>query len=175
MTSILELRNLRKTFELGPSDRLVAVRDVSLELARGETLALVGESGSGKTTIGRCALRTVEPTAGRVIFDGQDITHLGAGELRALRARMQMVFQDPFGSLNPAHTVNHQLERPLLLHGKAKRGKDAQQKIEELLATVGLNPPAEMARKSGSTPPCTIPNRAWSARVWALRERSAQR
>src|ERR671933_2617412 len=109
---LVELENLRVYFPIKSGlvlDRHVgdikAVDDVSLEIQRGETLGLVGESGCGKSTVGRTILRLYEPTAGQVIFDGQDITRLGEGPLRPLRRRMQMVFQDPFASLNPRHSV----------------------------------------------------------------------
>ena len=98
-----------------------AVDDVTLEIRRGETLGLVGESGCGKSTVGRAILRLYEPTAGTIVFDGQDITHLGESDLRALRRRMQMVFQDPFASLNPRHSVGRIVGEPLRVHGLAKR------------------------------------------------------
>ncbi|HMN85506.1 MAG TPA: ATP-binding cassette domain-containing protein [Bauldia sp.] len=139
MTTILELRNLHKAFELGPAERLIAVRDVSLELGRGETLALVGESGSGKTTIGRCALRMVEPTSGAIVFAGQDITTLAAAPLRALRARMQMVFQDPFASLNPRFRVGDIVADPLRVHTSLRRD-GRMGRVAEILRDVGLAP-----------------------------------
>lgn len=150
-TPVLEARNLVKRFPIGGlfhSRQVHALEDVSVTLRRGHVVALVGESGSGKSTTARLIARLMPPTSGEIFFRGKDVLKTEKrGASMSYREDVQMVFQDPFGSLNPAHTVNHQLERPLLLHGKAKRGKDAQQKIEELLATVGLNPPAEMARK----------------------------
>src|ERR687888_2369510 len=98
-----------------------AVDDVSFEIRRGETLGLVGESGSGKSTIGRTLLRLYKPTEGRIVFDGQEITGLGERELRPLRRRMQMVFQDPFASLNPRHSVGRIIGEPLRVHGLASR------------------------------------------------------
>ena len=121
-----------------------AVDDVTLEIRRGETLGLVGESGCGKSTVGRAILRLYEPTAGTVVFDGQDITHLGEGELRPLRRRMQMVFQDPFASLNPRHSVGRIVGEPLRVHGLAKRSK-ADARVRELLKIVGL--PADAASR----------------------------
>jgi peptide/nickel transport system ATP-binding protein len=114
-----------------------AVDDVSLEIARGETLGLVGESGCGKSTVGRAILRLYEPTAGRIVFDGQDITHLNETELRPLRRRMQMVFQDPFASLNPRHSVGRIVGEPLRVHGLASR-REAATRVGELLEIVGL-------------------------------------
>ncbi|MDQ3821942.1 MAG: ABC transporter ATP-binding protein [Actinomycetota bacterium] len=114
-----------------------AVDDVTLTIERGETLGLVGESGCGKSTVGRAILRLYEPTDGRIVFDGQDITHLGEPELRPLRRRMQMIFQDPFASLNPRHSVGRMVGEPLRVHGLA-RGRNASRRVRELLEIVGL-------------------------------------
>jgi peptide/nickel transport system ATP-binding protein len=121
-----------------------AVDDVTLTIRRGETLGLVGESGCGKSTVGRTILRLYKPTAGSVLFDGQDITSLNEGELRPLRRRMQMVFQDPFASLNPRHSVGRIVGEPLRTHGLATR-KEAAARVRELLRTVGL--PADAANR----------------------------
>jgi oligopeptide/dipeptide ABC transporter ATP-binding protein len=118
-----------------------AVDDVSLAIQRGETLGLVGESGCGKSTLGRAILRLYEPTDGHVIFDGQDITHLGEGPLRPLRRRMQMIFQDPYASLNPRHSVGRIVSEPLRVHGTAKR-RESGMRVRELLDVVGLAPDA---------------------------------
>jgi peptide/nickel transport system ATP-binding protein len=114
-----------------------AVDDVSLRIERGETLGLVGESGCGKSTVGRAILRLYELTAGRIIFDGQDISNLGEAELRPLRRRMQIVFQDPFSSLNPRHSVARIVGEPLRVHQRARRGALGR-RVRELLETVGL-------------------------------------
>jgi peptide/nickel transport system ATP-binding protein len=114
-----------------------AVDDVSLEIERGETLGLVGESGCGKSTVGRTILRLYKPTAGRIVFDGQDISNLDETELRPLRRRMQMVFQDPFASLNPRHSVGRIVGEPLRTHGISGR-RDTSTRVRELLSTVGL-------------------------------------
>ena len=114
-----------------------AVDGVSLTIERGETLGLVGESGCGKSTVGRALLRLTDPTAGSILFDGTDITHLNESELRPLRRRMQMVFQDPYASLNPRHSVGRMVGEPLRVHRLA-RGKDVDARVRELLQTVGL-------------------------------------
>jgi oligopeptide transport system ATP-binding protein len=145
-TPLLEVRDLAKHYPvkrgliLSKTVGVVrAVDGVSFALATGETLALVGESGCGKSTTARLVLRLIEPTAGQVLFEGTDITGLTGAPLRKLRRRMQIVFQDPFASLNPRMTVGDILEEPLLVHDigdKAAR----QARVEELLGLVGLAP-----------------------------------
>jgi peptide/nickel transport system ATP-binding protein len=142
--NLVEIENLRVWFPIKSGivlDRHIgdikAVDDVTLQIQRGETLGLVGESGCGKSTVGRTILRLYEPTAGRIVFDGQDITHLKETELRPLRRRMQMVFQDPFASLNPRHSVGRIVGEPLRVHGLASR-KEAASRVRRLLEIVGL-------------------------------------
>jgi peptide/nickel transport system ATP-binding protein len=146
--NLVELENLKVYFPIKSGvvlDRHVgdirAVDDVSLTIRRGETLGLVGESGCGKSTVGRTILRLYEPTEGRIIFDGQDISKLREKELRPLRRRMQMVFQDPFASLNPRHSVGRIVGEPLRTHGLASR-REAAARVRDLLQTVGLPPDA---------------------------------
>jgi peptide/nickel transport system ATP-binding protein len=119
---------------------LRAVEDVSFEIPRGETLGLVGESGSGKTTTGRAVLRKVPLAAGRIVFDGEDITDLHGEKLRRYRKRMQLVFQDPYASLNPRMRVFEIVAEPLLVHGVVSRIRDAEPQVRDLLALVGLPP-----------------------------------
>ena len=116
-----------------------AVDDVTLEVAHGETLGLVGESGCGKSTTGRAIIRLNEPTAGRIIFDGKDVTKLKGGELRSLRRRMQMIFQDPYASLDPRMTAGGIIAEPLDIHSIGS-SSDRREKVRDLLSTVGLNP-----------------------------------
>jgi peptide/nickel transport system ATP-binding protein len=147
--SLVSIQNLRVWFPIKSGlilDRHVgdirAVDDVSLDIDRGETVGLVGESGCGKSTVGRTILRLYRPTAGRILFDGQDISTLNDVELRPLRRRMQMVFQDPFASLNPRHSVGRIVGEPLRTHGISGR-RETSQRVGELLNTVGL--PADAA------------------------------
>ncbi len=116
-----------------------SVDDVSFDVARGETLGIVGESGCGKTTTARMLTRLIEPTAGQILFDGRDITHLRAGAMRPLRREVQMIFQDPYSSLNPRHTVGAIVGAPYRLQ-KVKTEKGTKASVQELLELVGLNP-----------------------------------
>jgi oligopeptide/dipeptide ABC transporter ATP-binding protein len=142
---LLRVRELSKHFPIrkGLFTRTVghvrAVDGVSFDLFRGETLGLVGESGCGKTTTGRCILRLLEPTAGSVQFEGRDVLPMAAAELRALRRQMQIVFQDPYSSLNPRLTIGSMLAEPLAIHKLAK-GAAARDRVAELLTLVGMSP-----------------------------------
>jgi peptide/nickel transport system ATP-binding protein/oligopeptide transport system ATP-binding protein len=121
------------------AETLRAVDHVSLSIERGESLGLVGESGSGKTTLGRCILRLVKPTSGKVMFDRIDVLSLEAKALRALRRRMQIVFQDPYGSLNPRMTVGAAVREPIVVHGIATK-KNAEERVAGLFDEVGMDP-----------------------------------
>lgn len=132
---LLEIDRVWRRFAVGGGRQLTAVRDFSLTLRAGESVGLVGESGSGKSTIGRLGVGLLEPSEGHVRFDGQDLQALPASPLRALRKRMQIIFQDPWGSLNPRHTIGRLLEEPLLLHTSltaAQRQEQARQMCERL-------------------------------------------
>ena len=117
-----------------------AVDGVSLDVAPGETLGLVGESGCGKSTTGRCILRLIEPTSGEIWFQGRDVTALEGEALRAMRRDMQIIFQDPFASLNPRHTVGGIIGEALTIHGLVKGRQEMEDKVVQLLETVGLRP-----------------------------------
>jgi oligopeptide transport system ATP-binding protein len=142
---LLEIRDLKKHFPItrGIISRTVghvkAVDGVSLTIREGETLGLVGESGCGKTTAGRSILRLIEPTEGSVLFDGTDVLALGRRELRSLRRQMQIIFQDPYSSLNPRMTVGNMLTEALRIH-KLRRGPEIRSRVSELLEIVGLQP-----------------------------------
>ncbi|MFN8722473.1 MAG: ABC transporter ATP-binding protein [Rhodospirillales bacterium] len=120
-----------------PGGTLKAVDGVSLDVARGETVGLVGESGCGKSTLGKTVLRLVPATSGSVVFDGQDVTRLSSGALQPFRRRAQMGFQDPFGSLNPRHTIEAILTAPLVVHGIGDR-VERRQRVADMIARVGL-------------------------------------
>ncbi len=137
-TPLVEAEGLAVRFRLPRGGMLHAVEDFSLTVNRGEVVGVVGESGSGKTTAGRAILRLLEPTAGRVRFDGTDITHLGKAALRPFRRRMQVVFQDPYGSLNPRRRVRDIIGEALLIHGIGTRA-DRGERVAALLGQVGLS------------------------------------
>src|SRR5947209_5324211 len=142
---LLVVRDLKKYFPVrrGVLARVVAlvkaVDGVSFGVTRGETLGLVGESGSGKTTVGRCILRLIEPTDGTVLFENTDVRALGAGEMRRMRRNMQIVFQDPYASLNPRMTVGTIVAEPLIIHGEIPARQRAD-RVAQLLEKVGLSP-----------------------------------
>ena len=167
MTPLLEVQDLVMHF--GSAKRVVkAVNGISFVIAPGEALALVGESGSGKTTVGRSLLRLIEPTGGRVAFLGQDITAMPVSRFRPLRSRLQMVFQEPFASLNPRMRVGRIVEEPLLLSGE----RDASRRRErclEALALVGLPPSAGMDSPTSSAP---VNNSGSGSRAPSRRDRT---
>jgi len=137
---LVNVRGLVKHFAVEGSDDVVrAVDGVSFEILRGETLGLVGESGCGKSTVGRCLLRLIEPTAGEIAFEGRDVLGLGKAELRAMRRQMQIVFQDPYASLNPRMKVGDIVGEPLIIH-KIGTKSERNDRVAELLKRVGLDP-----------------------------------
>ena len=135
---LLEVRDLVKHFPIGHGRAVRAVNHVSFAIARGEALALVGESGSGKTTLGRCVLRLIEPTAGAILFRGEDITGLGREALRRFRRRVQMVFQEPYDSLSPRMRIGRIVEEPLRLRNELSP-KARAERVREVLAMVRLD------------------------------------
>ncbi|TCZ78838.1 dipeptide ABC transporter ATP-binding protein [Paenibacillus albiflavus] len=141
---LLQVNHLKKYFSIrgGIFSREIgqvkAVDDVSFTVRKGETLGLVGESGCGKSTTGRSILRLIQPTDGQVLFEGKDVTKMSADEVRRLRRDMQIVFQDPFASLNPRHTVGRILEEPLIVH-RIGNAKERKERVMHLLEVVGLH------------------------------------
>ena len=143
---VLSVRNLVKHFEVGgglfggPHALVKAVDGVSFDIRRGETLGLVGESGCGKTTTGRCILHLDRPSSGEIVFEGQDLTALSEAALRKVRRRIQVIFQDPYSSLNPRMTVGEMIDEPLAVHGIVPEPKARAARVKELLSQVGLAP-----------------------------------
>ena len=144
--SLLRAENIVKRFPIygGLFSKEVAavkaVQNVSFEIKKGETLGLVGESGCGKSTLGRSLIRLIEPTSGKIFFKNKDITNISGTELRELRKKMQIIFQDPYASLNPRMTVGAILEEPLIIHNLFDSPKDRADRVKELINLVGLRP-----------------------------------
>lgn len=143
--NLLEIKSLKKSFPVSgrffskETKVLLAVNDVSISIAKGEVLGLVGESGCGKSTLGRCVLRLIEPDSGKIYFDGHDVLELKRQDLKEKRRDMQMIFQDPYASLNPRMTVGDAIGEGLVVH-KIANGKEKEDKILALLSMVGLRP-----------------------------------
>jgi len=145
--TVLRVQNLGKTFTVRSGglfarnhDKVQAVHDVNFELSRGETLGLVGESGCGKSTTGRMIIRLIDPSSGLIEFCGKDITTVKGEQLRAVRRKIQMVFQDPYASLNPRMNIAANIGEPLAIHGIVSGKSERDEMVKELLVTVGLNP-----------------------------------
>ena len=141
MEPLLEIRDLKKTFIIknffGATTEVQALNGISLSIAKGESLGIVGESGCGKSTLANLIIRLDEPTAGEILLDGQDISHIKEKELRKLRSRIQIVFQDPYSSLSPRMTVEQILTEPMCVEG-VKTSKEMRDKAVELLELVGI-------------------------------------
>ena len=144
---LIEVKDLRMYFPVSSgllfnrtTAYVKAVDGVSFSVRRGETLGLVGESGCGKTTTGRCILQLYKPTGGQIIFDGQDLSTLSTRQMRAMRRQMQVIFQDPYSSLNPRMTAGNIIGEPLIVHGLVANKTEYREKVADLLQNVGLNP-----------------------------------
>lgn len=144
---LLDIKNLKMYFPVTAGiifqravAQIKAVDDVSFFIRRGETLGLVGESGCGKTTTGRCILQLYHPTAGEIMFDGEELSSLNTRQMRAMRRKMQVIFQDPFSSLNPRMTAGNIIGEPLVVHGLVSSKAEYRERVAELLSNVGLNP-----------------------------------
>lgn len=137
--TLLEVEGLKKYSQVGKGQTLKAVDDISFQIKKGQTLGLVGESGCGKTTVGRTLLRIYEPDAGKILFDGKDISRVSKKEAKELTRRMQMVFQDPYASLNPFFTVGEIVEEGMKIHKMYHSETERMERVYELLEMVGLN------------------------------------
>ena len=144
---LIELKELTKYFDISKTAKLHAVDGITLNINKGETLGVVGESGCGKSTLGRTVLRLHEPTSGTILFDGEDISHCRAHKLTKVRRDMQMIFQDPYSSLNPRMSVQELIAEPLLVAGQHKNKADIYEDVARLMDTVGL-----ASRLSGAYP-----------------------
>jgi peptide/nickel transport system ATP-binding protein len=144
MTKLLSLEDLTVEYAVGGKS-LFAVSGVSLHVDRGETLGLVGESGCGKSTLGRAVLQLRRPTGGRVVFDGTELTTLGGQAMRAMRKRLQLIFQDPIASLNPRRRIGDIIAEPLIITGVTDRA-ERERRVREVMTAVGLDPDAAMDR-----------------------------
>lgn len=138
-TPILEVKNLKKYFSV-PAGLVHAVDDISFSIDAGRTLGVVGESGCGKSTLGRVLIHLLESNAGQILFSGRDITHVDRRELTTLRKKMQMIFQDPYASLDPQKTIKNIIMEPMLFHKTAETRDEAEEKCMELLQKVGIRP-----------------------------------
>lgn len=138
MDKLLEVQNLKKYFKVA-GGALHAVDNVNFAISRGETLGVVGESGCGKSTLGRVILRLHEPTGGRVLYDGMDITSFGDEEMRHMRKYMQIIFQDPYASLDPRYTVSQTIEEPLKVHKVYAKDAERKIRVREMMEMVGLS------------------------------------
>ena len=136
---LVAVNGLVKRFYIGKHDYVGAINGISFRIGRGETLGLVGESGSGKTTVGRCLLRLLEPTEGQIVFEGTDLADASPAQLRILRPRLQIVFQDPLASLNPRRTVRQAVQEPLMLHGGGSSAASLRT-VLDMLERVHLDP-----------------------------------
>ena len=137
--TLLEVKNLKKYFKT-PGGMLHAVDDVSFRIPRGKTLGVVGESGCGKSTLGRTLLCLNEPTSGEILFQGTDIAKLGKKQIRAVRPKMQMIFQDPYSSLNGRMTVRQLIAEPLIVNKLCKKRQEIDDRVDEIMEIVGLAP-----------------------------------
>ena len=138
-TPVLEVRNLKKYFKT-PAGQLHAVDDVSFTIEKGHTLGVVGESGCGKTTLGRTILRLLEPTSGQILFHGEDITKLNKEKMKRIRKEMQLIFQDPYASLNPRMSVSEIIKEPMIVNKMYTSKGELEQRVKELMEVVGLAP-----------------------------------
>ena len=133
---LLEVKHLKKYFDT-PRGKLHAVDDVSFSIEKGKTLGVVGESGCGKSTTGRCILRLIEPTSGEVIFNGQDITKLHPRDMKALRKDMQIIFQDPYASLDPRKTISQIISEPIIINKILTNKQDVEDRVRRVRGQTG--------------------------------------
>ncbi len=138
MSTLIELQNLEKFFKT-PKGMLHAVDDISMRFEAGKTMGVVGESGCGKSTLARTIIHLHEPTGGKMFFEGQDMTHPNKAQIRDLRNKMQIIFQDPYMTLNPRYTVEDTLKEPLVLSGQYKKGESLDREIRRLMDMIGIS------------------------------------